>query len=47
MGLAIHLNDSQDIDKIYERVGDYPDFMHGDLIDDSMNSHNISTVLQF
>ena len=45
VGLAIHLNDSQDIDKIYERVGDYPDFIHVDLIDDSMNSHNISTDL--
>ena len=45
VGLAIHLNDSQDIDKIYKRVGDYPDFIHVDLIDESMNSNNISTDL--
>ena len=43
VGLAIHLNDSQDIDKIYKRVGDYPDFIHVDLIDESMNTNNIST----
>jgi pentose-5-phosphate-3-epimerase/putative flippase GtrA len=45
VGLAIHLNNSQSIKKIYNKVGNYPDFIHVDLIDETFNINNISTNL--
>lgn len=46
VGLAIHLNNSQSIEKIYKKVGNFPDFIHVDLIDESFNVNNISTDLE-
>ena len=42
IGVAIHLNNDNDISKIYDLVKDYPDFIHLDLIDESYNPDNIS-----
>lgn len=43
VGLAIHLNETIDVNEIFERVSNYPDFIHIDLIDESINKNNIST----
>lgn len=46
VGIAIHLNKTNIIDEIYNLVGDYPDFIHADLIDSTYNEDNISTDLE-
>ena len=46
VGIAIHLNKLNDIAEIFSRVGNYPDFIHVDLIDKSINDKNISTDLK-
>lgn len=43
IGIAIHLNRRNDIEKIYKKVGTLPDFIHLDLIDESFNKENVST----
>jgi pentose-5-phosphate-3-epimerase len=43
IGIAIHLNNKNDIRKIYQKVKNYPDFIHIDLIDETYNETNIST----
>ncbi len=36
VGIAIYLNDKENIDKIFENVGNYPDFIHIDLVDNTI-----------
>ena len=43
IGIALHLNNENDIRKIYNKVKSYPDFIHIDLIDETYNETNIST----
>lgn len=45
-GIAIHLNSINNIDEIYKKVGNLPDFIHIDLIDATYNSSNISTEIE-
>jgi len=45
IGIAIHLNDKNNIGNIYNQIEDYPDFIHVDLIDETYNPDNISTDL--
>ena len=44
-GLAIHLNTDLNLEYIYNKVGNTPDFIHVDLIDSSFNKKNIATDL--
>jgi len=45
-GIAIHLNDKQNLDEIFDKVKTLPDFIHADLIDDTYNRDNISIDLE-
>ena len=45
-GVAIHLNSKNNVDEIYEKIGNYPDFIHLDLIDETFNESNISTEIE-
>ena len=45
-GVAIHLNNDNDVSKVYDLVKDYPDFIHLDLIDESYNPDNISCDIE-
>lgn len=45
-GLAIHLNTNTNLENIYKKIGNLPDFIHVDLIDESFNKINISTELR-
>ena len=46
VGVAIHLNDSYDIKNVYQKIGNYADFLHLDLIDETINKKNVSTDLR-
>ena len=46
IGIAIHLNSENNIKKIFEKVKNYPDFIHVDLIDSTYNPENVSTDLE-
>ena len=47
LGIAIHLNDDIDeVDTIYNQIGNYPDFIHIDLIDETYNKNNIAVNLE-
>ena len=46
VGLAVHLNNENNISDIFEKVRNFPDFIHIDLIDDSFNQKNISCDLE-
>mgnify|MGYP006081649985 CR=1 FL=1 len=35
VGVAIYANGVEDINKIYEKIGPYPDFIHVDIVDES------------
>lgn len=37
VGVAIYLNDQDDIDDIFNKVGFYPDYIHIDFVDNTMN----------
>lgn len=37
VGVAIYANGVEDFKKIYAKIGAYPDFIHVDLVDDTMN----------
>ena len=46
IGVAIHLNQSNYVDEIYKKVKNFPDFIHIDLIDETINKKNISTDVE-
>ena len=43
--MAIYANGIEDIKKIYEKIGQYPDFIHVDIIDSSMHKEASDTNL--
>ncbi len=45
VGVAIYANGYEDIKKIYEKIGPYPDFIHVDIIDRTMNQNAPDTKL--
>tara|TARA_Y100000294_G_scaffold86755_1_gene81165 strand:- start:4563 stop:5630 length:1068 start_codon:yes stop_codon:yes gene_type:complete len=45
VGVAIYANGYEDIKKIYEKIGLYPDFIHVDIIDKTMNKNASDTKL--
>ena len=45
VGVAIYANGYEDIKKIYEKIGPYPDFIHVDIIDNTMNEKAADTKL--
>ena len=45
VGVAIYANGYEDIKKIYDKIGPYPDFIHVDIIDSSMNEEAKDTKL--
>ena len=48
VGLAIHLNNQNVVSDIYQKVKNIPDFIHVDLIDETINKENISSdILKF
>ena len=44
VGVAIYANGYEDINKIYNLIGPYPDFIHVDIVDKSMNDN--STIIE-
>lgn len=42
VGLAIHLNKQNVVSEIYQKVKNLPDFIHIDLIDETINKENVS-----
>lgn len=46
VGVAIYANGLEDIDKLYNRVKDYPDFIHVDIVDNTFNK-NTGKVLSY
>ena len=45
VGVAIYANGYEDIRKIYKKIGPYPDFIHVDIIDKTMNQNALDTKL--
>lgn len=45
LGIAIHLNNNDEVDSIFQQIGNYPDFIHIDLIDETYNENNIAINL--
>ncbi len=45
VGVAIYANGYEDIKKIYDKIGLYPDFIHVDIIDKTMNQAALDTKL--
>ena len=45
VGVAIYANGYEDIKKIHEKIGPYPDFIHVDIIDKTMNQNAADTKL--
>ena len=45
VGVAIYANGYEDIKKIFEKIGPYPDFIHVDIIDKTMNGKALDTKL--
>ena len=45
VGVAIYANGYEDIPKIFERIGPYPDFIHVDIVDKTMNKSALDTNL--
>lgn len=37
IGVAVYINGDEKVQKIYEKVGQYPDIIHADLVDSSFN----------
>tara|TARA_Y200000002_G_scaffold379781_1_gene389819 strand:- start:37 stop:1014 length:978 start_codon:yes stop_codon:yes gene_type:complete len=46
IGVAIHLNKSNNVLEIFNKVKNFPDFIHIDLIDETYNSENISIDIE-
>ena len=40
VGVAIYANGVEDINKIYEKIGPYPDFIHVDIVDKHLKNNN-------
>ena len=38
VGVAIYLDKNENIDEIFSKVGFYPDYIHVDMVDKTMNS---------
>ena len=45
VGVAIYANGYEDIKKIYNSIGPYPDFIHVDIVDKTMNENALDTNL--
>ena len=45
VGVAIYANGYEDIPKIFNRIGPYPDFIHVDIVDKTMNRSALDTNL--
>ena len=45
VGVAIYANGYEDVNKIYKMIGLYPDFIHVDIIDKTMNENALDTNL--
>ena len=45
IGLALHLNEKEKLEEIYNEIRNFPDFIHIDLISKDYNSNNISVDL--
>ena len=45
VGVAIYANGIEDVQKIYNKIGQYPDFIHVDIIDKTMNEGASETNL--
>ena len=45
VGVAIYANGYEDIKKIYDKIGSYPDFIHVDIVDSTMNENALDTKL--
>ena len=45
VGVAIYANGYEDIPKIFNRIGPYPDFIHVDIVDKTMNKNALDTNL--
>ena len=41
VGIAIYINKDSNINKIYNKIQNYPDFIHIDIVDDSMNGEAV------
>jgi len=46
IGLALHLNEKEKVEEIYNEIRNFPDFIHIDLISKDYNSKNISVDLR-
>ena len=45
VGVAIYANGYEDINKIFNSIGPYPDFIHVDIVDKTMNKNALDTNL--
>lgn len=45
IGVAIHLNENEKLEKIYKEISNFPDFVHIDLISKDYNEQNTATDL--
>ena len=45
VGVAIYANGYEDIKKIFEKIGPYPDFIHVDIVDKTLNNNAPDTNL--
>lgn len=45
VGVAIYANGYEDVKKIYDKIGSYPDFIHVDIVDKTMNEKALDTNL--
>ena len=45
VGVAIYANGYEDVNEIYKKIGLYPDFIHVDIIDKTMNINAVDTNL--
>jgi pentose-5-phosphate-3-epimerase len=45
VGVAIYANGYEDISKIFNRIGPYPNFIHVDIVDKTMNKNALDTNL--
>ena len=45
VGVAIYANGVENLKDIYERIGQYPDFIHVDIVDQTFSEDAIETNL--
>ena len=46
VAVAIYMNKKEDIKKIFDKVGFYPDFIHIDVVDESFNKNAVDSSLE-